>query len=1444
MAVVVVVIRVDGLYHHSISYGHDKTRTTRLSTTIPFVNRWTHRNRRCTQPPSPSTLLLHVTQPTPNTKLSSNDDDDEYSVENINNSHQYSIHGNTGNNKTHVDILWSYVYNLQRVRREHNNNNNNQSSSSSRSSRNNQHNKTNQHNNNKKSKEPIITSFLYFLQQPPTPPPTVLEHRTLLMEPLQRALIQSIRISSSICHDYRLIMQLVDSAIQYANTTTTTETSTTNRIPILDPRIIGEAITELYRCRANLNKIRTVWSYLDVDDRDSHSGSHHLWTRPFGALEMNALLQVYVQEGKVNAALDVYHQYPTRIDAYSVSLLLQVLLASVTHTNTKATWMTTVHPHINNPTLIHHANHTTTPYSERYRRTVDAASTWHHPELIPLLQTSTSNAGVWWQWNSAIVILDQAFTTTTFAHSATFSTLLGHPQHSTQHLWHNNPIWTMLLQLNEACCCSRHTAMLNDQSQNLQLHHDRSKIVHTLLRIMQQRNIQPDAITSTLLLSNLRSDSSDCEFAVSLLRNASTSTGSTTAVSNEQRPWTLAQPNEYMYSAVMTTCARQRQYPLSMQLLDEYEQSQCLLEHQKGKPSTSLPSNVYLYNSALQALTTASKYHSGPVTPKKTRKIKKSNVDRTKERISMAFQLYYRMTRPASSMIPNRNQPDFVTYNTLLAVLAVDSNSDTLHESDWKDIYENQFNIDMMKHNSMGNFRSHDEVMDVMNDTESCTYLEHLIVALLDRMVQCNIDRDTMTYKYAIRAMMSMPQSDPNIEVDDRTSAVLRLIRRAHMDQKRYKCRNIVTCELYNEALYFFAQVGNVIGIFHIMSMMNDEIGFVLDSDQKNNIWLHIINGLGNGCMTSALPAVLSGNVMADADLYVISTRLGLDWTKMTFPSFNANHFSAAISCCLKESDFESARLVLSRMRELGIRPTSETLHDISRSYAIIALEYKETLPKGKETPSMEQYSVIRARSSYTILTSIDNPSHSLVAIVSRACCSAGMFKEAQTLLRSLHQRVLQLRWEEHEANSLGTSNPQSTILLNNICRILSPLHQDLLRYCANQGNVTNALSLCEDIQYISKQFMIKSHGKDQLDTLNVTATIHHHLPIENTNDATQPNIGISISGWKSLLIAAAKSGHWRVCLSTLQFLRPYVETTRPSKTFSPQEQTHRDMLYGQLEPAINIAIKCLALRSQYGWIVRVIDDWIEWSGGSRRPPRDAILTAIRTLATRGRGEEVNNVLTRCVNIPLLSKSKYDDPMYNAMLYVGAITALYNEGLYDEADDAYVSAMTRHSLPLNIQHEMISATERRTTLDLHGMNQAVAHSAVRIALQQLAISADHWNRDTSGSSGSGDTSSSFDTDLIIITGRGLNSALKMRPVLRPVVQRMLVEEFYPPLSTISVPGNMGALRISSSDINEFLNHQRQQKGARLLLVAAMLKNIVAPGGRLRAALAQVNKGME
>ena len=39
-----------------------------------------------------------------------------------------------------------------------------------------------------------------------------------------------------------------------------------------------------------------------------------------------------------------------------------------------------------------------------------------------------------------------------------------------------------------------------------------------------------------------------------------------------------------------------------------------------------------------------------------------------------------------------------------------------------------------------------------------------------------------------------------------------------------------------------------------------------------------------------------------------------------------------------------------------------------------------------------------------------------------------------------------------------------------------------------------------------------------------------------------------------------------------------------------------------------------------------------------------------------------------------------------------------------------------------------------------------------------------------------------------------------RPVFRPEVQRMLMEEFYPPLDNVSVPGNVGALEVGRESV--------------------------------------------
>ena len=99
-------------------------------------------------------------------------------------------------------------------------------------------------------------------------------------------------------------------------------------------------------------------------------------------------------------------------------------------------------------------------------------------------------------------------------------------------------------------------------------------------------------------------------------------------------------------------------------------------------------------------------------------------------------------------------------------------------------------------------------------------------------------------------------------------------------------------------------------------------------------------------------------------------------------------------------------------------------------------------------------------------------------------------------------------------------------------------------------------------------------------------------------------------------------------------------------------------------------------------------------------------------------------------------------------------------------------------------------------IDLHGMNRGVAHSAVRVSLQHHLIQSKHVGK--------------MERDVWIITGRGRNSRQHLRPILRPEGQRMLVEEFYPPLGSSTASKNTGALKVSVTDINAWIEHQQQQ----------------------------------
>ena len=263
------------------------------------------------------------------------------------------------------------------------------------------------------------------------------------------------------------------------------------------------------------------------------------------------------------------------------------------------------------------------------------------------------------------------------------------------------------------------------------------------------------------------------------------------------------------------------------------------------------------------------------------------------------------------------------------------------------------------------------------------------------------------------------------------------------------------------------------------------------------------------------------------------------------------------------------------------------------------------------------------------------------------------------------------------------------------------------------------------------------------------------------------------------------------------------MERNRPKKS-SHDERQAINRRYEQLSPALTQAIRCLESHGQDAWAVRAINDWIRWSG--RRPRAEAVLSAIRASASKGLGDEVKSLVSESVRSDLGICSCKRGIGYEDMIYVGAVTALHKRGLYDDADEIFMSGISTNHLPFNFARN----TEGRYVLDLHGLNVALSHSAVRVAMRQ------HAGR----SQKDGSTA-----DMMIITGRGRNSALHLRPVLRPEVQRMLIEEFYPPLNTVSATDNIGALLVLGSDVNAWQQHQEEQKGARMLELAGVLRNI-------------------
>ncbi|CAM9907137.1 unnamed protein product, partial [Ascophyllum nodosum] len=206
-------------------------------------------------------------------------------------------------------------------------------------------------------------------------------------------------------------------------------------------------------------------------------------------------------------------------------------------------------------------------------------------------------------------------------------------------------------------------------------------------------------------------------------------------------------------------------------------------------------------------------------------------------------------------------------------------------------------------------------------------------------------------------------------------------------------------------------------------------------------------------------------------------------------------------------------------------------------------------------------------------------------------------------------------------------------------------------------------------------------------------------------------------------------------------------------------------------------------------------------------------------------------------------------PVYNTL-----ISSFHREGRYDLADffykQAYKEGIVTHWQQKQDRTGLGGATNSLSpegrnngrigvetgVMDLHGFSLPLAHAAVRCALEEV------WRfsqrqRATTG-----------DRDLTIITGVGKGSLHAYQPVVRPEVQRMLIDEFYPPIHSAteaSQVGNAGRVVVGAVAIKAWLDHNMEAKRPAMARLAAALDKRARPAAmaRLAAVLKQRASGV-
>jgi len=890
----------------------------------------------------------------------------------------------------------------------------------------------------------------------------------------------------------------------------------------------------------------------------------------------------------------------------------------------------------------------------------------------------------------------------------------------------------------------------------------------------------------------------------------------------------LPHPNQYSYSAAIKACARWKDHRTALRLLQEMRSQYCVqtpkrtaaeeasastMDHGTGGNTggvriTPPPPNTWVYNAALLSLDNKETSRSGPLVRKwRSKQMKKLWIQKNTEmsqtkRTQVALSLLDQMKKDNESFGLD-TKPDTVTYNTVLGI---------------------------------GTF----PYKDSSNATESAT-IEALgsstgvsALSIIEQMKSDGVVRDRISYSNAID---SAAHANEIISILEECLCDTSMRKRKSRNGEESPLTNVFNIGLYSLVQEFEK-------FRHALTLMMKN-GVEMNSETFTAL-VYAVGKKGKGPSLENLIVVKEGmeNTTLSTDSSLAHQDL-LDSIGLIesvgvidkMPKMMDSHYTQAIKICLIENDFANAYTILSMMRAKGINPSTSCMEGFALAYAQSAMDTIERETKQKKPSEEKQLSAClsRASNAYKIAMALARPRSSTLGRVARACAATGQWNLCRTLMRSIHKNILT---PEEDDGSL------EVIIGPRVLQTIRGTHSYILRECAKQANVHAALHYTSDIQEFNK----KVRARNQADTPEATTPAPRFAEISSDGDdifgnlrgitdslSSKTNVGMQPNDWISLIQAASKSGHWKVCFNTLQFLRPYVERTNLKvQGMGNQNSGSGDEKYNQLSQALYTVTRSLESHSQYAWAFRVIEDWIEWSG--RQPRVESVLSAIRALASNGCVDEIRTLMDACLRNDLTKCSihwksnsnsnsnnnnqRRDGVAYERMLYAGTVTALHNNGMYDDADEMFMTGIQKGFLPFNFVRE-----KQQFTLDLHGLNVALAHSAVRIAMRQQAATVAEEARTASSDSTSDSTTTTNNNNMMIITGKGRHSELYLRPVLRPEVQRMLLEEFYPPLNTMSVPGNIGALTILAHDIEAWQEHQQQQKGVRMLKLASVLRNL-------------------